>query len=108
MALGACSLLPTERVENGWIVPTPFPLPPGAVAVPLDVWVLERPLRADTEYAACPLALLGPVRVAYLAGDDRPVRYRLVESGEEIRVRWQEASRRGSTRPSRSSRRTGA
>lgn len=90
LAVGACSLLPIERVESGWIVPTPFPLPPGAQAVPLVIATLPRPLRPDIEYGACPLALLSPVRVEYRAGDQRPVHFHAVASGEEIRIRWPE------------------
>lgn len=80
--------MPVDRVESGWIVPTPFPLPPGAQAVPLVIATLPRPPRPDIEPVR--FALLSPVRVEYRAGDQRPVHFHAVASGEEIRIRWPE------------------
>lgn len=74
---------------NGWVWPTPAPLPAGATAVPLDVAPIPADVRPDVEYAACPTALLLPVTI-HLVPDDaaRPIHYRSVADGEEIHVRW--------------------
>jgi len=74
---------------NGWVWPTPAPLPAGATAVPLDIDSIPADVQPNVEYAACPMALLLPV-TPHLVPDDaaRPIHYRSVADGQEIRVQW--------------------
>jgi hypothetical protein len=76
--------------RGGWVWPTPAPLPGGATAVPLDVAPIPAVVQPNTEYAACPAALLSPVTIHHVPDDAaRPIHYRIVDGGQEIHLRWQ-------------------
>jgi hypothetical protein len=88
--VAGCTLLPapgpTDHIRNGWVWPTAAPLPPAAIAVPIDVaQPFDIPPDADF-VGGCPLALLGPLTPEYRAGQEPPVGYRV--EGKEVRVRW--------------------
>ena len=90
VGLAACAFSPTDAdgiVRGDWVWPTAAPLPPGAVAVPIEVEDVPASVGANIEYAACPLALLQPMTPEYRADQDRPVIYRV--NGGAVRVRWQ-------------------
>lgn len=83
-----CSLVSqppaTPIIRGGWAWPVPAPLPPGAVAVPIDVSPIQD-LPADA-VIGCPAALLGPVTPEYQPGRTPPVTYRVAD--ERVNVRW--------------------
>jgi hypothetical protein len=89
MAVVGCQSGPGGTAINGWVWPTPAPLPAGATAVLLDVASIPVDVRPDVEYAACPMALLLPVTPHVVPDDaDHPIHYRSVADGHEIHVRW--------------------
>jgi len=81
-----CSLGQTGNVRGGWTWPTPAPLPAGAVAVRLETEQIPPIVNPDVEYAACPLALLGPITIQLV---DDQVEYRDAASGEKLDIVWQ-------------------
>ena len=88
LAACACSPAHTDGIVRGdWVWPAAAPLPPGAVAVPIDVEEIPASVQANIEYAACPLALLQPMTPEYHAAQDPPVIYRV--NGGTVRLRWQ-------------------
>jgi hypothetical protein len=62
VAVLACGCTPSQGTE--WPARTPFPLPRGAVAVPLATEAPAAPLPSGVEWA-CPAALLLPVRITW-------------------------------------------
>lgn len=90
IVIASCSVFREPApVVDGWRYPAPAPLPPGATAVRLDVTPIPGHVPANTSFG-CPLALLGPTTISYVAADvEHPVHYRAVQTGEELRLRWQ-------------------
>ncbi len=89
VAFAACSLFskpPAGLERNGWVWPAPAQLPPGAIAVAIDVATIPDNIRPGVEIIGCSLALLGPVTPEYQPGRDPPVTYRA--AGAEVLVRW--------------------
>ncbi|MGZ9159918.1 MAG: hypothetical protein ACXW4T_02025 [Candidatus Limnocylindrales bacterium] len=91
VAVGCGQISQPQGIERGgWVWPTPAPLPDGATAVPLDVEPMPAVVGPGVEYAACPMALLGPMTIHHVPDDAAtPIHYRTVGGGEEIHVRWQ-------------------
>ena len=88
VTITGCSLVAqppaTPIVRGGWAWPVPAPLPPGAIAVPIDVSpIWDMPADA---VIGCPAALLGPVTPEHRPGGTPPVVYRV--EGREVLVRW--------------------
>lgn len=82
LVLAACEAFPIGPtpgpqgvVRGNWVWPSPAPLPPGAVAVPLVTQEIQD-IPPDAEVVGCPLALLGSVTPEYRPNEDPPVRYR--------------------------------
>jgi hypothetical protein len=72
---------------SAWAFPSPAPLPPGAIAVPIDVQPIPS-ARADVEFG-CPAALLSPVELVVDRSVQPPkVSYRSVDSGDPIGIAW--------------------
>jgi hypothetical protein len=74
---------------NGWIWPSPAPLPAGAVAVPLDVETIPTDAPAGSSFA-CAAALFAPVTITYIPDDAaHPIHYARTETGDVEHLVWQ-------------------
>ena len=77
---------PQGIVRGAWLWPAPAPLPPGAVAVPIDA---AQPIDLPPDAVlGCDAALLGSIVAAHRAGEEPPVRYAPAAGGDEVHVRW--------------------
>jgi hypothetical protein len=90
LVFAACSVFAQPgAVVDGWRYPAPAPLPPGAMAVEIDVAPIPSSIPPNIVWG-CPAALLGPFNLLYVPGDvATPVHYTQVPGGAEIHVRWQ-------------------
>ncbi|HET7726961.1 MAG TPA: hypothetical protein VFK54_06485 [Candidatus Limnocylindrales bacterium] len=80
---------PSGGIARGeWVWPTPAPLPPGAVPVPLETLPVPDSVEPGVSYDACPAALVGDFTIAAGRDGAAPIRYSLVDSGNDIRVIW--------------------
>lgn len=84
MAAG-CGLLN----DYGWVFPTAYPLPSGAVRVAIQT-IHHSPPTEDTLYVdACPLIQLDAIVIEYRSEDaEQPVRYRM--AGADAHLIWPE------------------
>jgi hypothetical protein len=90
LVLAACSVS-VERgpVVSGWQFATPFPLPPGAVAVSLLTEPIPAVVPPNTELRACPAALIIPFAVRHVPDDAaRPIHYLRADDGRDLVVIW--------------------
>lgn len=89
LVAGGCSLIPDPRVTvDGFVFPTPAPLPDGAIHVAIDVASVPERVAPDVAFG-CPAALLRPVEMVVDRSTDPPtVAFRVVETGQPIRLDW--------------------
>jgi hypothetical protein len=90
LLVATCSVFrATTPVVDGWQFPTPAPLPPGATEVTLETSGLPASIPFGAAFG-CQLALLSPFTITYVREDAvRPVRYRAVEGGADLHIKWQ-------------------
>lgn len=75
-------------VVDGWVFPTPAPLPDGATALPLAADLPPPSVPAGVELAACPEALHEPVTLRVDRSARPPVLHFLASDGREVGLQW--------------------
>ena len=87
---GGCGLVEDPPVSiDGFIFPTPAPVPDEAIQVPIDVAAVPERVAPDVDGFGCPAALLVPVEMVVDRSTSPPtVRFRIVETGQPIRLDW--------------------
>lgn len=90
LVLASCSMFTQPGpVVGGWRFATPFPLPAGAVAVPLLTERIPASVPPNVELRACPAALISPFVIRHVPADAaRPIHY-LVDNSRDMVVIWQ-------------------
>jgi len=75
-------------VVNGWVFPTPAPLPEGATALPLAADLPPPSVPDGIELIACPLALHEPVTLQVDRAARPSVLHFLGTDGREVGLQW--------------------
>ncbi|MGK2851063.1 MAG: hypothetical protein ACSLFN_09165 [Candidatus Limnocylindrales bacterium] len=75
-------------VVDGWVFPTPAPLPEGATALPLAADLPPPTVPDGIELAACPAALHEPVTLRVDRAARPPVLHFLAADGREVGLQW--------------------
>lgn len=75
-------------VVDGWVFPTPAPLPDGATPLPLAADLPPLGVPDGVELAACPAALHGPVTLRVDRTAKPPVLHFLAADGREVGLQW--------------------
>lgn len=75
-------------VVDGWVFPTPAPLPDGATALPLAADLPPLSVPDGVELAACPEALHEPVTLEVDRSARPPVLHFLAADGREVGLQW--------------------
>lgn len=75
-------------VVDGWVFPTPAPLPEGATALPLAADLPPLGVPDGVELAACPAALHEPVTLRVDRTAKPPVLHFLSADGREVGLQW--------------------
>lgn len=88
----ACDALPLVTADgvvvDGWVFPTPAPLPDGATRLPLDVQPPPANVPANVEMGACPAALHEPVTLRVDRSTDPPILGFVGPDGRPATLRW--------------------
>lgn len=88
----ACDALPLVTADgvvvDGWVFPTPAPLPDGATRLPLDVQQPPANVPANVEMGACPAALHEPVTLRVDRTTDPPILGFVGPDGRPATLRW--------------------
>lgn len=87
-----CGAVPIPVVDgvlvDGWVFPTPAPLPEGATALPLAADLPPPGVPAGIELGACPAALHEPVTLQVDRAARPPVLHFLAADGREVGLQW--------------------
>lgn len=75
-------------VVDGWVFPTPAPLPEGATALPLAADLPPASVPDGVEIGACPAALHEPVTLQVDRAARPPVLHFLAADGREVGIQW--------------------
>lgn len=75
-------------VVDGWVFPTPAPLPDGATSLPLAADLPPLSVPDGIELGACPAALHEPVTLQVDRASRPPVLHFLAADGREVGLQW--------------------
>lgn len=92
LAAMGCGAIPIPIADgvvvDGWVFPTPAPLPEGAAALPLAADLPPPSVPAGIELGACPAALHEPVTLKVDRSTSPPVLRFLAADGREVGLQW--------------------
>lgn len=87
-----CGVVPIPNADgvvvDGWVFPTPAPLPEGATALPLAADLPPPSVPDGVEIGACPAALHEPVTLRVDRAAKPPVLHFLGADGREVGLQW--------------------